>query len=106
MSPQVVIVRAPFALPPVPDGPFVMLDVAFAGGDAVEKTRAFIADAGDRLRLWVDHHEHAQEWPNFKGAPRCFLFGSRIAHACPELVTPELCTQAGAVTHVLAHHDF
>lgn len=106
MHPELVVVRVPYALPPVPPGPFVMLDVAFAGGDTVEKTLAFIAEAGERLRLWVDHHEHPREWPRFQDDPRFVLVSSRIAHACPELVTPEVVQRAGPVSHVLAHHDF
>jgi hypothetical protein len=106
MPPELVVVRAPFALPPVPEGPFVMLDVAFAGGAQLERTLAFIDAARDRLRLWVDHHEHAGAWPQFGSDGRFILVSSRIAHACPELVTPELVARAGAVEFVLAHHDF
>lgn len=106
MAPRVDVVRQPFALPPPPDGPFVMLDVAFAGGNATDKTLAFIDAAADRLRLWVDHHEHAQAWPRFAGDPRFVLVPSRVAHACPELVTPAVVERAGPVDAVLAHHDF
>jgi hypothetical protein len=83
-----------------------MLDVAFAGGDATTHTYDFIAAAGERLRLWVDHHEHAQGWPRYTGDSRFVLIPSRVAHACPELVTPEVVERAGAVEVLLAHHDF
>lgn len=106
MPPQVIVVRVPFALPPLPDGAFVMLDVAFAGGDAIATTLSFIEAAGDRLRLWVDHHEHPTAWARFAADPRFVLVSSRLAHACPELVTPEVVARAGPVDAVLAHHDF
>ncbi len=100
------VVSKPFALPAPPPVPFVMLDVAFAGGNATQKTHDFISAAGDRLRLWVDHHEHPQAWPWYAADPRFVLVSSRLAHACPELVTPELVERAGDVGAVLAHHDF
>jgi hypothetical protein len=105
-APRVEIVRKPYDLPPPPDVPFVMLDVAFAGGSGTDRTIAFIEDASSRLRMWVDHHEHAQAWPRFADDPRFVLVPSRIAHACPELVTPEIVARAGPVEALLAHHDF
>lgn len=104
--PRVDVVSKPFALPSPPDVPFVMLDIAFAGGDATDRTHEFITFAGDRLRLWVDHHEHLQGWPRYSNDPRFVLVPSRIAHACPELVTPEVVERAGPVEAILAHHDF
>jgi len=100
------MVSKPYALPSPPEGPFVMLDVAFAGGDNVKRTHAFIHEAGEKLRLWVDHHEHAQGWPRYRHDPRFVLVSSRLAHACPELVTAELVERAGDVRVVCAHHDF
>lgn len=104
--PLIHVVRQPFALPAAPDAPFAVLDVAFAGGNATHRTLDFIAAAGDRLRLWVDHHEHPQAWPSFESDDRFVLVSSRRAHACPELVTPEVVAAAGRVDAVLAHHDF
>jgi hypothetical protein len=104
--PRLEIVRQPFALPNPPEEPFVMLDVAFAGADVVEETHSFIRRAGDRLRLWVDHHEHPEGWARYSDDPRFVLVPSRNAHACPELVTPEVVARAGEVGVVLAHHDF
>lgn len=106
MPPRLVIVSKPFALPEPPDGPFVMLDVAFAGGNATWKTHEFIERSGERLKLWVDHHEHAEAWPRYAADPRFVLVPSRFAHACPELVTPEVVARAGDVSEVRAHHDF
>ncbi len=105
-APTLHVVSKPFALPAPPSVPFVMLDVAFAGGNASQKTLDFIDAAGERLRLWVDHHEHARSWPWYAEDPRFVLVSSRIAHACPELVTPEVVARAGEVGAVLAHHDF
>jgi hypothetical protein len=105
-APRIEIVRKPYDLPPPPDGPFVMLDVAFAGGTGTDRTIAFIDAAGSRLRMWVDHHEHTGAWPRYADDPRFVLVPSRIAHACPELVTPEVVARAGAVDVLLAHHDF
>lgn len=104
--PRIEIVRRPFALPPPPSNAFVVLDVAFAGGSAIDKTHAFIDAADRRLRLWVDHHEHPAGWARYEGDPRFVLVPSRLAHACPELVTPEAVERAGNVEVVLAHHDF
>jgi hypothetical protein len=103
---RITVVSKPFALPEPPDGPFVMLDVAFAGGSATGKTHDFIARAGDRLRLWVDHHEHPEGWARYADDARFLLVSSKIAHACPELVTADVVTRAGPVEHILAHHDF
>lgn len=104
--PVIHVVRQPFALPTPPDVPFVVLDVAFAGGNATHRTHEFIEAAGDNLRLWVDHHEHPQAWPVYENDERFVLVSSRQAHACPELVTPEVVERAGKVQAILAHHDF
>lgn len=104
--PVIHVVRQPFALPAPPDVPFAVLDVAFAGGNATHRTHDFIRAAGDRLRLWVDHHEHPEAWPVYENDPRFVLVSSRLAHACPELVTPEVVERAGNVQVLLAHHDF
>lgn len=104
--PSIHVIRHPFALPEPPDGPFVVLDVAFAGGNATHRTLDFIEAAGRRLRLWVDHHEHPTAWPLFERDERFVLVSSRLAHACPELVTPEVVKRAGSVDVVWAHHDF
>jgi hypothetical protein len=103
---RVDVIRQPYALPPPPDQPFAVLDVAFAGGTQLDRTLAFIEAAGERLRLWVDHHEHPLGWSRYVHDPRFVLVPSREAHACPELVTPQVVERAGPVEVVLAHHDF
>lgn len=104
MTAAIHVVHAPFALPSPPEVPFAMLDVAFAGADRTPHTHAFIAAAGARLRLWVDHHEHP-DWDRYAGDARFVLIPGRNAHACPELVTPAVVARAGEVGALLAHHD-
>ncbi len=96
----------PEQLPEVPaEGRLALLDLAFAQGSAFEtETLRFIRGAGERLALWLDHHEHPQ-WSRFAGAPRFVLVEKSRARACPELVTPEVVAAAGPVDLVLAHAD-
>jgi hypothetical protein len=83
-----------------------VVDVAFAGGENFEKsTLPFLAALGDRLAIWIDHHEHPLGWSRFRDDPRFVLVPNRVAHACPELVTPEVVRKAGAVDVVVAHAD-
>lgn len=103
---RVEVVRLPYLMPAPPDVPFAIVDVAFAGAETVTKTYDFIEAAGERLRAWVDHHEHPEGWPRFRSDPRFTLVSSRFAHACPELVTRDVVRAAGPVGAVLAHHDF
>jgi hypothetical protein len=105
---KVIFVEQPGALPSPPEqGRVAVVDVAFAGGDGFEKsTLPFIEALGDRLAIWIDHHEHPLGWSRYRGDPRFVLVPNREAHACPELVTPELVKKAGAVDVVLAHADF
>jgi hypothetical protein len=85
----------------------VVVDVAFAAaGQWRSKTRPFLEGLGDRLALFVDHHEHKEAWAHYADDPRFLLVPNKIAHACPELVTPELVSRAGVVDVVVAHHDF
>ena len=83
-----------------------MVDVAFAGGENFEKsTVPFLEALGDRLAIWIDHHEHPVGWARYRDDPRFLLVPNRIAHACPELVTPEVVQRAGTVDTVVAHAD-
>jgi len=83
-----------------------VVDVAFAGGDNFEKsTLPFLQALGDRLAIWIDHHEHPVGWARYRDDPRFLLVPNRIAHACPELVTPEAVRRAGPVDAVVAHAD-
>jgi hypothetical protein len=103
---QVVFVEQPSSLPPPPEGRVAVLDVAFAGGDNFEKsTVPFLEALGDRLALWIDHHEHPVGWSRVRGDPRFLLVPNREAHACPELVTPEVVRRAGKVDVLIAHAD-
>jgi len=83
-----------------------VVDVAFAGGENFEKsTLPFLDALGDRLAIWIDHHEHPVGWARFRNDRRFVLVPNRIAHACPELVTPDVVRQAGHVDVIVAHAD-
>jgi hypothetical protein len=104
---DVVFVEQPGKLPAPPaKGRVAVVDVAFAGGENFEKsTLPFLEALGERLAIWIDHHEHPVGWARFRGDPRFLLVPNRIAHACPELVTPEVVRKAGPVDVVVAHAD-
>jgi hypothetical protein len=94
-------------LPKPPAGRVVVVDVAFAAGNQWKsKTKPFIDALGDRLVRYIDHHEHRTGWPAVVDDPRFLLVPNRIAHACPELVTPEVAKACGALDAVVAHADF
>jgi hypothetical protein len=102
-----MFVEQPGSLPPPPpEGRVAVVDVAFAGGENFEKsTLPFLDALGDRLAIWIDHHEHPVGWARFRDDPRFLLVPNRVAHACPELVTPEAIRRAGPVDVVVAHAD-
>lgn len=103
---RVVFVEQPSNLPAAPDGRVAVLDVAFAGGENFEKvTVPFLESLRDRLAVWIDHHEHPVGWSRVRGDPRFLLVPNRDAHACPELVTPEVVARAGKVDAIVAHAD-
>jgi hypothetical protein len=104
---RVVFVEQPGSLPAPPaEGRVAVVDVAFAGGDNFEKsTVPFLQALGDRLAIWIDHHEHPVGWARYRDDPRFLLVPNQQAHACPELVTPEVVARAGAVDVVVAHAD-
>ncbi len=89
-------------------GRVVVLDIAFAGlaGGGFDKvTKKLIDGLGERLAMWVDHHDHDRH-PDFAGNPR-FLLAKKAEHgACPEMVTPELVQQVGPIDTILCHNDF
>jgi hypothetical protein len=91
-------------------GRVVVLDVAFAaagaGGASFEKTtKPFIDGLGDRLAMWIDHHDH-QKHALYASDPR-FVLSTKAEHgACPEMVTPALVEQAGPVDTICCHTDF
>jgi hypothetical protein len=101
----------PRKLPKAKDlpGRVVVLDVAFAAeaqGASFEKvTKKFIDGLGDRLAMWIDHHDHAKH-VLFADDPR-FVLRTKAQHgACPEMVTPERVAWAGPVDTVCCHVDF
>ena len=90
-------------------GRVVMLDIAFAadaGGASFEKvTEPFIQKLGDRLAMWVDHHDHVKH-AEYVEDPR-FVLATKAQHpACPEMVTPERVEAAGAIDTICCHVDF
>jgi len=90
-------------------GRVAVLDIAFAagaGGASFEKTTApFIDGLGERLAIWIDHHDHVMH-EKFAGDAR-FVLSTKAEHgACPEMVTPELVARAGQVDTVCCHTDF
>jgi hypothetical protein len=104
---NVIFVEQPGSLPPPPaEGRVAVVDVAFAGGDRFEtSTLPFLDALGARLAIWIDHHEHPAGWSRYRSDPRFLLVPNRVAHACPELVTPEVVRRAGTVDVVVAHAD-
>lgn len=89
-------------------GRVVVLDIAFAGtvGGGFDKvTRKLIDGLGDRLRGWIDHHDHERH-EEYRSDPR-FVLRTKAEHgACPEMITPELVERIGPVDTVLCHTDF
>ncbi len=91
------------------EGKVVVLDIAFAanaGGASFEKvTLPFIKGLGERLAMWVDHHDHERH-PEYADDPR-FLLRTKAEHgACPEMITPEMVEAAGPVDTICCHGDF
>jgi hypothetical protein len=90
-------------------GRVAVLDIAFAagtGGATFDKiTLPFIQGLGDRLAIWIDHHDHVMH-ARYADDPR-FVLRTKAEHgACPEMVTPELVQRAGQVDTVCCHTDF
>jgi len=90
------------------EGRVVVLDIAFAasgmGTPFEEVTGRFLADLGDRLAAWVDHHDH-EFHARYAGDPR-FVLATKAEHgACPEMVTPEVVAHAGPVDTCAVHLD-
>jgi hypothetical protein len=90
-------------------GRVVVLDIAFAAtvGTSIsfESTTApFIAALGDRLAMWIDHHDHERH-ADFARDPR-FVLATKAEHgACPEMVTAELVRMTGPIDTILTHVD-
>lgn len=90
-------------------GRVVVLDIAFAadtGGATFEKvTGRFLDGLGDRLAMWIDHHDHVLH-ADYADDPR-FVLATKAQHgACPEMVTPERVAAAGEIGTICCHVDF
>ena len=89
-------------------GRVAVLDVAFVAdelGTSFEgTTRKFISDLGERLAVWVDHHDHDRHL-DFATDLR-FVLAKKSEHgACPEMITPELVARVGSVDTIVCHLD-
>jgi hypothetical protein len=90
-------------------GKVVVVDIAFAaqgsGGGFEGVTLPFIDQLGDRLRAWVDHHDH-DEHVRYRDDPR-FVLSTKAEHgACPEMIDPALVERVGPVETIVCHTDF
>ncbi|RYZ03249.1 MAG: hypothetical protein EOO73_28615 [Myxococcales bacterium] len=90
-------------------GRVVVLDIAFAGagtGGGFKKiTLPLIDGLGDRLGMWVDHHD-SEDHVLYKNDSR-FVLATKAEHgACPEMITPELVARAGRIDTIVCHTDF
>jgi hypothetical protein len=108
--PQIVF-GTPRKLPKARDlkGRVAVLDIAFAssaaGASFEGTTKPFIDGLGDRLAIWIDHHDHVMH-AAYAHDPR-FVLRTKLEHgACPEMVTPERVQLAGVVDTVCCHTDF
>jgi hypothetical protein len=111
MSSTEVYFATPRKLPKARElqGRVAVLDIAFAGASPTagfeQITLPLINGLGERLRAWVDHHDH-EEHARFASDPR-FVLATKAQHgACPEMITPELVARLGPVDTVVCHTDF
>ncbi len=108
---RTLVFGTPRRLPKVTQVPgrVVVLDIAFAGADddqGFEKvTLPFIEGLGERLRGWVDHHDHEQH-ALFRDDPRFFLATKSKHAACPEMIDAALVERIGPVDTIVCHTDF
>lgn len=91
------------------NGRVAILDLAFAfnkpSGVHPSVTHKLIHQLGDRLALYLDHHD-SMFHEDFEHDPR-FVLATKAQHgACPEMITPELVSRIGAVDTILCHDDF
>jgi hypothetical protein len=108
--PQIVF-GTPRKLPKPRDlkGRVAVLDIAFASGGSGASfeatTKPFIDGLGERLAIWIDHHDHVMH-SAYAHDPR-FVLRTKTEHgACPEMVTAERVLQAGVVDTICCHTDF
>ena len=87
-----------------------VLDIAFAGvggksGSFESVTLPFITALGERLRIWVDHHDH-DEHARYRDDPR-FVLTTKAEHgACPEMIDSALVERVGVLDTIVCHTDF
>ncbi|HMU41159.1 MAG TPA: hypothetical protein PKE31_19285 [Pseudomonadota bacterium] len=105
-----VVFASPRALPKADTvwGRVAVLDLAFVadelGVSFASTTRKFIRELGDRLAVWVDHHDHERH-AEFLGDGR-FVLAKKSEHgACPEMIDPALVARVGAVDSIVCHLD-
>jgi hypothetical protein len=108
--PQIVF-GTPRKLPKPRDlkGRVAVLDIAFASGGSgasfESTTKPFIDGLGDRLAIWIDHHDHVMHAAYAHDAR--FVLRTKAEHgACPEMVTAERVQFAGIVDTICCHTDF
>ncbi len=106
-----IVFGTPRKLPKPQDlpGRVAVLDIAFAAGVSGASfegtTKPFIDGLGERLAIWIDHHDHVKH-ADYAGDAR-FVLRTKAEHgACPEMVTPERVAAAGPVDTVCCHTDF
>jgi hypothetical protein len=108
--PQIVF-GTPRKLPKPRDlnGRVAVLDIAFASGTSGASfeatTKPFIDGLGERLAIWIDHHDHVMH-SAYAHDPRFVLRTKNEHGACPEMVTAERVHQAGVVDTICCHTDF
>jgi len=90
-------------------GRVAVLDIAFAAGKGRQSfkrvTERFIDQLGDRLAIWIDHHDHIMH-RKYANDERFVLRTKAEHHACPEMVTRERIDRAGPIDTLCCHTDF
>lgn len=105
---SVAVLDISFALPVVPPE-FPLRDVRtqrWLQKQFEDTTLSFITTLGSRLRLWVDHHDHAG-WPLFQEDARFLLVPAAQAPACALLVDEDLLArlEVDRVDTLVCHGD-
>lgn len=105
-----LVFTSPRVLPDVASirGRVAVLDVAFVadelGVSFAATTESFIRRLGDRLAVWVDHHDHHRH-VDFAADPR-FVLAKKAEHgACPEMIDQALVAKTGPVDTIVCHLD-
>lgn len=106
-----VAVATPRSLPSseLLQGRVIILDLAFAHSKPIGRypsvTHKLIDRLGDRLALFLDHHD-SDFHDSFADDPR-FILATKAQHgACPEMITRSMVERIGLVDTILCHGDF